>query len=100
MPEEKSASNDDATLAEESFEQSLARLESIVEEMEDGEMPLDQLVQQYEHGVKLVKKCTATLKAAEERVKVLSADDDGSLQTEELADHVDQEPTESTPKKS
>ncbi len=71
---------------DEPFEQSLARLEKIVAEMEEGELPLDQLVTQYEQGVRLVQKCTATLKAAEERVKVIHMDENGSMLTEELSE--------------
>ena len=50
------------------FESSLARLEEIVRAMESGDAMLDESLALYEEGVKLVKFCTKTLDAAEQKV--------------------------------
>ncbi len=54
------------------FEESLQRLEEIVEAMEKGELSLDQTLQHYEEGMKLAKACAEKLGDAEKRIEVLS----------------------------
>jgi exodeoxyribonuclease VII small subunit len=46
-----------AKATEPTFEDALGKLESIVETMESGEMPLDQLLTRFEEGTRLVKFC-------------------------------------------
>ncbi len=53
-----------------SFETQLARLESIVGELERQALPLDQALQLYEEGVGLIKHCQKTLTEAEQRVSI------------------------------
>lgn len=53
------------------FEQSLAELEALVEEMESGELSLDQSLEKFEKGVALTRVCQEALKKAEQRVHVL-----------------------------
>ena len=50
------------------FEDDLARLESIIESMEDGEVPLDELIVKYEKGVQLLKACQTRLREAELKI--------------------------------
>ena len=50
----------------------MERLESIVESMESGKMPLEDLIHRYEEGVALVATCLKKLTAAEKRIKILS----------------------------
>jgi len=54
------------------FETALGELETIVGEMENGELPLDQLIERYEEGMKLVKLCNAKLAEAEQKIEVLT----------------------------
>lgn len=54
------------------FEQSLTELENVVSSMEDNELPLEQLVAQYEKGVKLLNLCEGVLKQAKARLKTIS----------------------------
>jgi exodeoxyribonuclease VII small subunit len=61
----------DAKAADLNFEDALARLESIVETMEAGELPLEQLLARYEEGARLVKFCQERLSAAELRIQQL-----------------------------
>ena len=57
-----------------SLEQSLRRLEEIVDAMESGSTPLDDAVELYEEGIRIAKECAIKLKAAELRIKKLSND--------------------------
>jgi exodeoxyribonuclease VII small subunit len=54
-----------------SFEEQLAALESVVELLERGELPLDESVRLFEEGVKLSNACKKELEAAEGRIQVL-----------------------------
>ena len=53
------------------LEKSLAELESIVERLESGELPLDKSLKEFERGVSLSRECQGALKDAEQRVQVL-----------------------------
>lgn len=59
------------------FESALDALESIVAELESGELSLEASLAAFERGVKLTRRCQAALKAAELRVQVLT--EDGAL---------------------
>lgn len=60
-----------------SFETALTRLESIVDSMEQGEVPLADLLAKYEDGTKLLKVCEARLKDAELKIEKLRKQKDG-----------------------
>ena len=64
------------------FEEKLARLEKIVDEMESGDLTLDESLAKYEEGVDALKKCYEMLRDAEKRVEVLLKGEDGELKTE------------------
>ncbi len=53
------------------FETALAELEALVEKMEQGELSLDESLQQFERGVQLTRSCQQALKAAEQKVQIL-----------------------------
>ncbi len=61
------------------FEAAMARLEEIVRALEGGDVPLDTSLSLYEEGVALVRLCNARLDHAQQRVKILSAGEDGAL---------------------
>ena len=54
------------------FEQSLDALEQLVEQMERGDMSLEESLAAYERGVGLYRKCQSALEQAELRVRLLS----------------------------
>lgn len=54
------------------FEQSLQSLEQLVEQMETGDMPLEQSLAAYERGIGLYRQCQQALEQAELRVRLLS----------------------------
>jgi len=57
-----------------SFEASLAELEAIVTEMESGELPLNEALEKFERGVKLSRLSQQALAQAEQKVKILLAE--------------------------
>ena len=56
---------------EESFEDSMKQLEKIVQQMEQGDLSLEESMQQFELGIALSKRCQTTLNEAEQKIKVL-----------------------------
>ena len=50
----------------------MARLEQIVGQMESGQMPLNDLIEQYEEGTKLIHICQETLQSAEKRIETVT----------------------------
>ena len=53
------------------FEKSLKELETLVEQLEQGDLPLDKALEHFEKGVALTRNCQAQLKAAEQKVQIL-----------------------------
>lgn len=53
------------------FETALAELEALVEKMEQGDLSLDESLQQFERGVQLTRSCQQALKEAEQKVQLL-----------------------------
>ncbi|HHL45849.1 MAG TPA: exodeoxyribonuclease VII small subunit [Gammaproteobacteria bacterium] len=54
------------------FEAALQELEKLVEQMEKGELTLEESLQDFEHGIELTRKCQKALQQAEQRVQLLS----------------------------
>jgi exodeoxyribonuclease VII small subunit len=54
-----------------SFEEGLAELETIVEQLEHGELPLEKSLELFEKGVKLSDTCRKQLQEAESKVEIL-----------------------------
>ena len=63
MPEESSA--------DWNFEQGLTDLETVVKELESGDLPLEKAIQVFERGVALSDRCRKELEDAETRVEIL-----------------------------
>ncbi len=74
------------------FEEHLARLEKIVEELEAGDLTLDDSLARYEEGVKALKRCYEILRDAEKRVEILLKNDDGALKTAPFEPEEETEP--------
>lgn len=62
------------------FEQAMARLEAIVGELENGDLPLDESLKIFEEGIRLSKNCLKVLEEAEHKVEVLIQDKNGKKQ--------------------
>ncbi len=63
------------------FEECLRRLEEIVEQLEKGDIPLEQSLALFEEGMKLSQSCRTELEAAEGKVEILLKQN-GKLQAE------------------
>ena len=62
-----------------SFETALGQLESIVESMESGDVPLAELLARFEEGTKMLKVCETRLKDAELKIEQLKKQNDGKI---------------------
>lgn len=71
----------EATDAKLSFESALTQLETIVESMEAGDVPLAELLAKFEEGNKLLKVCEGRLKDAELKIELLKKQKDGVVFT-------------------
>lgn len=70
-----------------SFEERIERLEKIVENLEEGDAPLDESLILFEEGIALAKACQGQLEAARERVTVLLESAEGDvISTEPVPD--------------
>jgi exodeoxyribonuclease VII small subunit len=63
--------------AELNFEKAMDRLESIVEQMESGKLPLEDLIVRYEEGMNLVKICQERLASAEQKIEIIARNNAG-----------------------
>ena len=71
----KKITNVDADAATPGFEESLAQLETLVSDMEDGNLSLEEALSAFESGIKLTRQCQQALQAAELKVQILSNPD-------------------------
>lgn len=78
------------------FEDAMKRLETIVEELEGGQLSLEDSIARYEEGVKLSRRLTATLDEAEKRIERLVEDEEGGMPTTTPMED-DERPGKSTP---
>ncbi len=63
------------------FEESITELEQIVTLLESGDAPLDEAVALFEKGMKLSAKCHDQLDKAEQKVKLLTENEEGAVKT-------------------
>ena len=77
-------SNDEKAVCDElSFEHSLAELEAVVHDLEEGQFGLTEALARYEQGIKHLKQCYELLQAAERKIELLTGvADDGTPTTE------------------
>ncbi len=68
----------------ESFEDSLKRLEEIVQRMESGDLALEDSLELFEEGVRLTRVCSQRLDEAEKKIELLTKDEKGRVETETL----------------
>ena len=66
------------------FEASLKELEEIVEQLEKGDLELDETLAKYEIGIKIYKRCYQILESTEKKINVLLKDRDGETYTKEF----------------
>ena len=64
------------------FEESLKQLETIVAQLERGDLPLEDSIKMFEEGMRLSAECKQELDAAEGKVQILLKQRDGSMKSE------------------
>jgi exodeoxyribonuclease VII small subunit len=69
-------------MAKQTFESAMKRLESIVHELESGDLSLDEALKKFQDGVKLSKFCSKKLDETEKKVSILLRDEEGNIQAE------------------
>lgn len=62
--------------SKENFEEAIKSLETIAQQLEKGDLSLDESVLKFEQGMKLSKKCSEILENAEKRISILIKKDD------------------------
>jgi exodeoxyribonuclease VII small subunit len=67
------------------FEESLKKLETIVAQLERGDLPLEDSVKLFEEGMQLSTECKKQLEEAEGKVEILIKQRDGSMKREAFA---------------
>ncbi|ADI74593.1 exodeoxyribonuclease VII, small subunit [Methanohalobium evestigatum Z-7303] len=80
MPEED---NDDTR-----FEDSLEELEQIVKQLENGDLTLDESLETFEYGIKLVQKCNSKINMAEKKIEEL-IEENSELKTKQFTEFDD-----------
>jgi exodeoxyribonuclease VII small subunit len=81
-------------VGEPSFEEALQNLERIVEELEEGNLPLEETLKRFEEGIKLARLCEKKLKQAQKKVSMLTRDEQGDLKEVPFAEPQEPEKTE------
>jgi len=89
MPPKKKTSKSKAG-TDISFEDAISKVEEIVEEMENDQLPLEKLVAHYEKGSSLLSRCEELLQNARKRIELLTINpeeiENGLDDSEEVAD--------------
>ncbi|MBM7561565.1 exodeoxyribonuclease VII small subunit [Fusibacter tunisiensis] len=57
------------------FEAQLKRLQEISTQLEDGDLPLDEMLKAFEEGIKTYRSCNALLEETEAKIQMLISDD-------------------------
>ena len=75
-----------------SFEEAIKTLTEIVGKIEQGEIPLQDSLEQYEKGMSLIKHCRGILQKAETRIEKIAAESGGGqeIEEDELGDEQDE----------
>ena len=68
------------------FESALEELEQVVEQLESGELSLEDSLSAFEKGIGLVRFCNQKLNEVEKKIEMLVKDKEGKLQLKALAD--------------
>lgn len=67
-----------------SFENLLEEIKEIVGELEEGKLPLDESIEKFERGAKLLKKCYADLEGVKKKISLIIEKNDGELDLEDF----------------
>lgn len=68
---------------EKSFEEKLKELEDLVNDLEKGELPLEESIAKFENGINISKECHKKLEEAEKKINILIGDNEEPFSAEE-----------------
>lgn len=71
------------------FETAMDRLEKIVEQMESGQLALEDLIVRYEEGMNLVKVCQERLASAEQKIEMITRNNAGKAVVKDFEPNAD-----------
>jgi exodeoxyribonuclease VII small subunit len=66
-------------MAKVTFETAMKQLEQIVQDLETGDLSLEDSIKKFEEGIKISKFCSAKLEETEKKIKILLNDQDGNV---------------------
>lgn len=69
-------------MAKQTFENAMKRLENIVQDLESGDLSLDEALKKFQEGMKLSRFCSDKLDESEKKVSILLRDEEGGIQEE------------------
>jgi exodeoxyribonuclease VII small subunit len=73
-----------------SYKENLDSLKKVVEELEDGDLAIEDALKKYEKGVEASKRCRKLLAEAERKIEMLSKDEaTGEIKAEDVTDSLD-----------
>ena len=79
------------------FEKALEELEKLVDDMEQGELPLDDMIKAFERGTMLSKLCRKKLSNLEKKIEVLVKDNGENSEWKEFDDSSERKDAATTP---
>ena len=65
------------------FEDAIERVEAVVDQIESGEIGLEESLAEYERATKMIGRCRSILSAAQKKIALLTQDDQGRLSVAE-----------------
>lgn len=71
-------------LTEKTFEEALIRLENIINQLENGELKLEESLKLFEEGIALARHCNLKLDEAQGKVEILLTNENGVTKTEQF----------------
>ncbi|HOT46347.1 MAG TPA: exodeoxyribonuclease VII small subunit [Spirochaetota bacterium] len=84
MEKKKTVKSDAEKTEKINFEKALQQLEEIAEKLEDGDLGLDESINQFEKGMRLAKFCREKLDEAERKIEILQKGADGHVRKKEV----------------
>ena len=71
-------------MAEVKFEEALKKLEKIVEDLEKGDLSLDEALKKYQEGIELSRSCSSRLESAKKKIDILVKNKKGDFEFKPL----------------
>lgn len=67
-------------MAKKTFEQYIQQIETIVKELESGELPLEKAIKKFEEGIKCTNYCSKLLDETERKISILNENEDDTIE--------------------